>query len=66
MNIRDFVLYLGQNPYKGLAAKQNADAVMEEAGLSQEHQAILKSGDIKRIVEAIRAGETPLTTIVLG
>jgi hypothetical protein len=58
MNIREFVFYLGENPYKFLAAKQNADAVMEEAGLSEEDQALLKSGDIKRISEAITGGET--------
>jgi hypothetical protein len=58
MNIREFVLYLGENPYKFLAAKQDADAVMEEAGLSEEDQAILKSGDMQLISEAITGGET--------
>lgn len=58
MNIKEFVLYLGENPYKFLAAKQDADAVMEEAGLSEEEQALLKSGDTKRITEAIMGGET--------
>lgn len=66
MNIRDFVLYLGQNPYKAIAAKENADAVMEEAGLSEEDQEILKSGDLKRIIDAILAGETSAGAVLLG
>jgi len=58
MNIREFVFYLGENPYKVLAAKENAAAVMEEAGLSPEDQELLKSGDMQRIFEAITGGET--------
>lgn len=56
MNIREFVLYLGQNPYKLVEAKENADAVMQELGLSEEDREILKSGDIKRIGAAIHEG----------
>lgn len=66
MNLKEFVLYMGQNPYKVIAAKENAYAVMEEAGLSEEDQEILTSGDPKRIIEAIQAGETPIGALPLG
>ncbi len=60
MNIKEFVLYLGQNPYKVVEAKENADAVMQELGLSEEDQAILKSGDLERIAAAMEEG-VPIT-----
>ncbi|WP_026098833.1 hypothetical protein [Kamptonema formosum] len=66
MNFQEFVLYLGQNPYKFLAAQENADEVMEEAGLSEEDREILTSGDLKRIAEAIRGSETAQGTPLLG
>ncbi|MBW4494387.1 MAG: hypothetical protein KME26_15125 [Oscillatoria princeps RMCB-10] len=56
MNLKEFVLYLGENPYKFLAAKENAEAVMEEVGLSEEDRAILTSGDLARIAAAIAEG----------
>lgn len=56
MNIKEFVIYLGQNPYKLIEAKENADAVMEELGLSEEDRAILTSGDMKRIGDALAEG----------
>lgn len=66
MNLKEFVLYMGQNPYKVIAAKQDADAIIEEADLSEEDRAILTSGDPKRIIEAIQAGETPIGALPLG
>jgi hypothetical protein len=56
MNLKEFIIYLGQNPYKVIEAKENADALMQELGLSQEDQAILKSGDLDRIGAAIAEG----------
>jgi hypothetical protein len=56
MNLKDFIIYLGQNPYKLIAAKENPYAVMEEAGLSDTEQEILTSGDIQRIAQAIEEG----------
>ena len=56
MNLKDFIIYLGQNPYKLIAAKENPYAVMEEAGLSETEQEILTSGDIQRIAQAIEEG----------
>lgn len=57
MNLKEFIIYLGENPYKFLAAKENADAVMEEAGLSEEDREALKSGDMRRIGLAIAGSE---------
>ncbi len=56
MNLKDFIIHLGQNPYKLIAAKENPYAVMEEAGLSETEQEILTSGDIERIGVAIEEG----------
>jgi hypothetical protein len=56
MNLKDFIIHLGQNPYKLIAAKENPYAVMEEAGLSETEQEILTSGDMQRIAEAIEEG----------
>ena len=33
MNLKEFIIYLGQNPYKVIEAKENADALMQELGL---------------------------------
>lgn len=65
MNLKEFILYLGENPYKFLAAKENAEAVMEEAGLSEEDRAILTSGDLARIAAAIEEG-VPTGVPILG
>ena len=56
MYLKDFIIHLGQNPYKLIAAKENPYAVMEEAGLSETEQEILTSGDMQRIAEAIEEG----------
>jgi hypothetical protein len=56
MNLKEFIIYLGQNPYKVIEAKANAEAVMEELGLSEEDRAILTSGDLDRIAAAIEEG----------
>lgn len=57
MNIQEFILYLGENPYKFLAVQENADAVMEEVGLSDSDRETLKSGDMSRIGAAIVASQ---------
>lgn len=56
MNLKDFIIHLGQNPYKLIAARENPYAVMEEAGLSETEQEILTSGDIERIAATIKEG----------
>ena len=56
MNLQDFIIYLGQNPYKLLAAKENPYTIMEEAGLSKAAQEIITSGDMERISAAIQEG----------
>lgn len=66
MNLKEFIIYLGQNPYKLLEAKANADAVMEELGLSEEDRAILTSGDLGRIGAAIEEGVPKSGLPVLG
>jgi hypothetical protein len=66
MNLKEFVLYLGENPYKLLEAKENADAVMQELGLSEEDQAILKSGDLERIGAAITKDLPPTGIPILS
>ncbi len=56
MNLKDFIIYLGQNPYQLIAAKQNPNAVMEELGLLEAAREIITSGDIERISAAIQEG----------
>ena len=56
MNLKDFIIHLGQNPYKLIAALENPDAVMEEVGLLESAREIITSGDIERISAAIQEG----------
>lgn len=53
MTLREFMIYLGENPFQVLAAQRDPYPVMEEAGLSSEDQALLTSGDAERILAAL-------------
>ena len=48
-NALDYVVSVSQNPEMEQAHKEDPDAAMEKAGLSDEDKEVLKSGDLERI-----------------
>lgn len=66
--LTDFLLELAQDPEKAEAFKKDPDKVMAEAGLSEEDQKLLRSGDPQAIREAIdeeRLGDSYVTVIFI-
>lgn len=57
-SLTDFLLDLAQDPQKAQAFKEKPKEVMAEAGLSEEDQELLLSGDPQAIKEAIDTEKT--------
>ncbi|HSM57358.1 MAG TPA: IniB N-terminal domain-containing protein [Candidatus Sulfomarinibacteraceae bacterium] len=57
-SLTDFLLDLAQDPQKAEAFKENPKEMMAEAGLSDEDQELLLSGDPQAIKEAIDTDKT--------
>ncbi len=67
--LTDFLLELVQNPEKAEAFRKDPNKVMAEAGLSEEDQKLLRSGDPQAIRAAIdkdRLGDSYITIIYLS
>ncbi len=60
MALVDYLVQLDTNPQEAIAFKKNATAAMKAAGLSKQHQAILRSRNPVKIREAVFA-EQPFT-----
>ena len=56
---------LGADAKLASAYEENPDAVMQEAGLSDEEREVLKSGDIEKIREATGLKELERTNIII-
>lgn len=59
----DYLVKLDTSPKEAIAFKKNPKAAMAAAGLSKQHQAILRSRNPKKISEAVTV-EQPFTAVL--